>query len=333
MMRKATVYAGLLAMAVGMASVQAPEGRAQGGIDRQMVYVPGANISQIPLMQQEGAELFDTVTNVDAPKNFFIGKTEVTGALWQEVYDWAVTKGYTFVNQGSNLGTLLPVTNVSWYDVVVWTNAYSEKEKLEPVYRNRTTGNVLKDARAKEDLFKAVQRHNAYGYRLPTGIEWVMAARWLGTTAPTIGSLKNERIATIGNDGKTYYWTPWDYASGATENWQNAAETGAVAWYNSNSGGTAKQVGGKRANALGMFDVGGNVWEWLFTPTHARGGDRGKWGGSWGNGGSIAIVSAFASASPLGKSASTGFRLARGPFTFCRITFLPCVWNSKESVK
>ncbi len=299
MMRKTAVYAGLLAMTVGMASVQAPEGRAQGGVDRQMVYVPAGNISQVPLGSS------GLLTKV-APLNYLLGKTEVTGALWKEVYDWAVTKGYTFVNQGSNLSTMLPVTKVSWYDVVIWTNAYSEKAGLVPVYRD-TGGKVLKDARVKEVLDSMVpSNHN--GYQLPTYEQSEMAARWLGTTAPTTGSLAKERIAVKGPDEKTYYWTPKNYASGAIENVNNALSTQKVAWYHTNSQNKLREVMGKMQNILGMHDVSGNVREWNFTKTNIK---RMIWGGSWKSLSSLMAVSYVSSDAPEKFYDDVGFRLAR----------------------
>jgi formylglycine-generating enzyme len=264
------------------------------------ILVPASFISSLPI----GAA--NTITSVSIP-SFNIGTTEVTGALWSETRTWALANGYTNLTAGSNEeSTTLPIANVSWYDVVVWLNAYSERTGLTPVYRD-TSGNVLKNGSATTALNSAVQSNNN-GYRLPTANEWEMAARWLGTTAPTVGSLAIQRITTT-NNGVTYYWTPGNYASGATENINNATETQAVAWYSVNSGGAAKAVGDKRANALGMFDVSGNMWDWQFTST--GGIDRGIRGGGWLNDSNLMNVSSVYGYAPSFIYLNVGFRLAR----------------------
>jgi formylglycine-generating enzyme required for sulfatase activity len=126
---------------------------------------------------------------------------------------------------------------------------------------------VLKDATKDVEVSNAMARWSRNGYRLPTSLQSEMAARFIGTTAPTTGSLAKERIATSGKDGKTYYWTPGNYASGATENANNYTATQAVAWYEFEGGSGVKSVARKRPNALGMYDVSGNVEEWQFTGT------------------------------------------------------------------
>jgi formylglycine-generating enzyme required for sulfatase activity len=54
----------------------------------------------------------------------------------------------------------------------------------------------------------------------------------------------------------------WEYACRAGTTTPYAGELERMAWYRDNSGSTTHAVGTKAANAWGLHDMHGNVWEW-----------------------------------------------------------------------
>ncbi|MFI7078570.1 formylglycine-generating enzyme family protein [Micromonospora sp. NPDC049903] len=116
----------------------------------------------------------------------------------------------------------------------------------------------------------------ADGYRLPTEAEWEHACR-AGTEGPRYGPLDE------------------------------------IAWYRGNSGERLHDVGGKRPNAWGLYDMLGNVWDWcwdVYDP-EVYGTYRVLRGGGWFDEQWSCRASVRRRSHPSYAIDDVGFRLAR----------------------
>ena len=278
--------------------------------------VPGGSYSQ-----SDGSASFDHDIS-----QFYMGQYEVTYELWYAVCLWAAGHGYFFDNAGNEghdgiagaaptVSEKEPVTAISWRDIIVWCNAYSELAGFTPVYfqdaaftaplRDSRDGSYPGSVNANPGSFdEPYVNWGANGFRLPTEGEWQYAASY--------------------TDGMV--WSPYNYISGDSQPYTSSVTAGDFCWYNGNSSGISHDTGIKTPNTLVIYDMSGNVWEWVWdwygsypiTPQiNYRGpgitADRIIRGGSFGYGLYEAQLGATRGTgwTPWSYAGYIGFRLAR----------------------
>ncbi|RDI49661.1 formylglycine-generating enzyme family protein [Nocardia mexicana] len=175
-------------------------------------------------------------------------------------------------------GDRLPVESVSWWDAIEFCNALSRRAGLAPVYRREETRAGAHDEHAADGRADIVHwDRTGDGYRLPTEAEWEFACR-AGTSGPRYGPLDD------------------------------------IAWYRGNSGGRSHEVGGKRANAFGLHDMLGNVWNWCWDTydPEVYGSYRVLRGGGWFDEHWSCRAGVRRRSHPAARIEDIGFRVARG---------------------
>ncbi|MCL2706000.1 MAG: formylglycine-generating enzyme family protein [Spirochaetaceae bacterium] len=245
-----------------------------------------------------GSYLDEAQHQVKLTKGFYMAKYAVT----QEKYQTVMGSNPSYFNNNPASGEdqgKRPVEQVSWYDVIVFCNKLSIEEGLTPVYTISGTTNPdgwgTIPTTSTDATWDAVTMNSTVnGYRLPTEAEWEYACRGGTTTAYSYGNTANP-----------------DYM-----------------WYDVNSVSMTHEVGKKTANAWGLYDKHGNVFEWCWdwyddyggavtdykgpgTLNMSYGAYRVSRGGCWGSPGQDARSGFRNLDEPWGWYYNVGFRLVR----------------------
>jgi hypothetical protein len=220
----------------------------------------------------------------------FVPVGDVDFCIWQtrvkdfEVFAKAVNlRSMAWKGPGFKQGPDHPVVNVSWNEAMAFCTWLTDKEH-------------------KDKILPADQV-----YRLPTDLEWSKAVGLPDETGKT-AEMRDMGIPDV------YPWgTAWPPPQGAGN--YTGEETGsdvAIKGYDDGFPWTSP-VGSFPPNKFGLYDMGGNVWQWCMDTWNADSKAKVLRGASWYNGAlKLSLLSSCrVHAAPDSSTDNYGFRLVR----------------------
>lgn len=257
----------------------------------EFILISGGSF-QMGSPESEAWRVQDETAHTVTLSDYYVSKFEITQAEYQAIMG---------ENPSTFTGDDFPVESISWMDAVQYCNVRSTQEGLTPAYT--------------VDGQSVSWDRSANGYRLPTEAEWEYACR-AGTDTPfnTETSISADEANYLGHYP---YLIENNYFS------QGNLETKPGVYRQ-----TTVPVGSFDPNALGLYDMHGNVGEWVWDwygsyetgeqtdPTGPASGTRRVYrGGGWNDFGKNLRSAYRATLPPDSSSFNIGLRLVRNAGT------------------
>lgn len=187
------------------------------------------------------------------------------------------------------------VTQEQWYSVMGDNPSYFKGGEEDRNKLGNNPDHPVENVNwnmVQEFISKLNEKNDGYHYRLPTEAEWEYAARGGTKTAYSFGN-EEERLSEYG-------------------------------WYSNNSEKQNHPVARKKTNPFGLYDVHGNVWEWVSDwygaypsgrVSDPQGPSSGSYhvirGGGWFNGSKYLRSAKRVGLTPDGRGSDVGLRVVR----------------------
>ena len=226
-----------------------PGGGAEGAPAGWVIIAPGTFTMGTP-ENEPGRDGDEVEREVTITRPFLMKATEVTQHEW-----WSLMK--TQPSNFTGCGNNCPVETVGWWDSVAWCNAASRREGLEECYALKgCSGRPGSGYECSGVDFKGL---DCTGYRLPTEAEWAYAAR-----AGTPTALYTGPSQVVGDHNAPQLHAVAVYGGNSFVRYPGAEDC--EGWgeqqFPAQKCGTWP-VGMKAPNQNGLYDMVGNVWEWV----------------------------------------------------------------------